>query len=46
MISKEREVPHLRNEARETAQMAAGGCIDRTLKTHQAVTVNASDEPS
>lgn len=23
-----------------------GGCIDRTLKTHQAVSVNVSDEPS
>lgn len=42
VISKNR-VPHLRNEARETAQMAAGGCIDRTPKTHQAVSVNASE---
>lgn len=46
MIGKKREIPQLRNEAKETAQMAAGGCIDRTLKTNQAVSVNASDEPS
>lgn len=43
VISKNR-VPHLRNEARKT-QMVAGGCIDHTLKTHQAVSVKAS-EPS